>query len=258
MTMEEDELTLVERHIAIGHIAPGSVGRTGDIASEPLGGSLLLVVEHLHILCFANEQSLGLVNHDHINGIGVRGSIISQGNLEWFRKVALRATGWTACGILAALHFEGGVGKIHAAVGSHRDSHGLVGLVDGTLHSFQEEEGHDGLVVAHSHLIVHYEIAIGNMQGLISSQVDMIANFEITFCTSRNGEAGNLHVVLCSKVNRHLHLNESFLRINSGWILSVKHKFPNQTLSADIDTARTVVVRACCKAANNADETYDV
>ena len=117
--MEEDELTFVERNVATGYIAPGCIGRTRDIAGEPLGCGFLLIVKHFNILSFANEQCLGFVNHDGIDGIGVRGSIVCQGNLERFREVTLRAAGGTACCIFATLYLEGCIGQINTAVGSH-------------------------------------------------------------------------------------------------------------------------------------------
>ena len=96
------------------------------------------------------------------------------------------------------------------------------------------------------------------MQGLVSQKVDVLTNFQVALCTSGNAETRNLHVFLFREIYRHLNLDESLLSTNGGRILSVEHELLNQTLSTDINAARTVFVCTCCETADDADKTYDV
>ena len=82
------------------------------------------------------------------------------------------------------------------------------------------------------------------MQSLVGNEVDVVTHLQVALCTSRNREAGNLHVILVFVVYRHLHLDESFLGVDGSRVLSVEYELLNQAFSTDIDAARTVIVGA--------------
>ena len=140
MTVEEYQLTLLERDVTAGHVTPRCVGSACDVTSEPLGSGLLLIVQQFDVLSIANEQCDRILNQCYVNRINCGSSIIVECNLEWLSEVALSAACWTTCGILAAFNLEGSIAQVDTAVSHHAYGDSFVLLIDGTFHTLKYEE----------------------------------------------------------------------------------------------------------------------
>ena len=240
--MEEYQANLVKRHAARVNVTPWEICRTGDITCQPLGSSLLLVVQCLYIFSVAHEDSDRSLYQRHVDGIYIGCRIVIDGQQERLCEVALRTAGRTAGGILANHSLEGSIREVDAAAGHHTDGNRLVILVDGTLDTLQQELFQQGLIVAYANLILQLQVAIGDAQRLVSIQIDVVAQLKVSRGASRKSETGNLHVALLCKGLRDLDFDETLLMADGSLELVVEFKRLYQTRAADTDAARMVVV----------------